>query len=474
MAANTLIKELTCYADEAEAEAPVPIECVTKPEFAAWHEAQDARVQRLVELSRFKGRTEDLCLLPDADGTLVRVLVGLGDDGEPWSLGGLPTRLPAGHYRLEATHDERWRRLAGLAWGLGAYRFDRYRGHSHRPDEAPRLVLDGALGDSGLREEVQAVHVTRDLINTPAADMMPEDLASVVTTLAEEHGGACVCVGGAELAAQYPLIYAVGRASIHAPQLIDLRWGPVEAPRLTLVGKGVCFDSGGLDIKSASTMRLMKKDMGGAAHVIGLAFAIMARKLPVRLRLLIPAVENAVAGNAMRPGDVLRARNGTTVEIENTDAEGRLVLADALTEALADGPELLIDFATLTGAARVAVGTEIAAFFANRDATAEQLAGCGTSTADPVWRLPLHPGYRSELDSAVADLMNAASSGFGGAITAALFLESFLGKEPVPDWIHFDIMAWNRRARPGRPKGGEAMGLRAALALVEQRLVATQ
>jgi len=307
----------------------------------------------------------------------------------------------------------------------------------------------------------------RDLINTPANDMLPSHLASAAEDVAREFGARATTTVGDDLAKGFPMIHAVGRASTDAPRLIDLVWGDPAHPKVTLVGKGVCFDSGGLDLKPANGMRLMKKDMGGAAHALGLARLVMANALPVRLRVLIPAVENAVAGNAFRPGDVIRARSGTTVEIDNTDAEGRLVLCDALSLACEEKPAALIDYSTLTGAARTALGTELPALFANDDALAVGIESAGRACADLVWRLPLHAPYKKMLDSKIADFANGSSSPYAGAIVAALFLETFVAAG-VP-WAHFDIMAWNTASQPGRPEGGEAMGLRAVYAMLAER-----
>ncbi len=298
--------------------------------------------------------------------------------------------------------------------------------------------------------------------------MMPEHLAEATAVLAQSFGAQVDQIIGDDLLTQnYPTIHMVGRASTHAPRLIDLQWGDDHAPKVTLVGKGVCFDSGGLDIKPSAGMRYMKKDMGGAAHVLGLAHLIMSNQLPVRLRVLIPAVENAVAGNAFRPGDVIKTRKGLTVEIDNTDAEGRLVLCDALAEAQTENPDILIDFATLTGAARVALGTELPGFFCNQPAFATALQDAGNRSGDPVWELPLHAPYKDMLKSDIADMVNCAASPFGGAITAALYLQAFV--EPKTTWAHFDIMAWNNRKLPGRPIGGEAFGVRAVYAALEKR-----
>ena len=386
------------------------------------------------------------------------VVVGTGEGAGLATLGDLPHRLAEGDYRLDFhththTHpDTRYRLLLG--WGLGAYRFVRYK-PADRP--AARLLIDPE--DEPVLDEVEAVALCRDLVNTPAGDLLPHDLEHEARTLASACDMQVAVTTGADLLREnFRVIHAVGRASASEPRLIDLRWGDPAHPRVTLVGKGVCFDSGGLDLKSATGMRWMKKDMGGAAHVLGLARLIATRRLPVALRVLVPAVENAVASNAYRPGDVLRAYDGTTIEVDNTDAEGRLILCDALALARQEESELIVDFATLTGAARVALGTELPAMFATHDAVAQGISDAGQRCEDPVWRLPLHAPYRNLLDSGIADVVNAPATPQGGAITAALFLERFVGDTP---WVHFDIMAWNQRARPGHPVGGEAMGLRA-------------
>ena len=354
--------------------------------------------------------------------------------------------------------------LALLGWALGGYQFTRYAAAKRGP---ARLLVADAQQCERVLEEASAVALTRDLINTPAEDMLPSHLAAAAERLAEQCGAACeVTTGAALLERGLRTIHAVGRAASDAPRLIDLRWGQEDHPRVTLVGKGVCFDSGGLDIKPGSAMRTMKKDMGGAAQVLGLARLIMTRKLPIQLRVLVPAVENAIAGNAYRPGDVIETYQGTTVEIDNTDAEGRLVLCDALTLAREDDPELLIDYATLTGAARAAVGAEIAALFSSDPALAQEIYRAGVAQDDAVWPMPLHEDYAYLLESKVADTLNSAPSPFAGAITAALFLAKFTGTTP---WVHFDLMAFNVRARPGRPEGGEAMGLRAVYAYLARR-----
>lgn len=378
--------------------------------------------------------------------------------------GALPPRLPRGTYHLASTHPAEIETAIALGWALGAYRFDRYKKSSS--SDSKLVWPEGARKDDVLRL-AEGICLTRDLVNTPASDMGPAELADAARSVAKKHGAKfSVIEGDALLTKNFPMIHAVGRASSRAPRLVDLRAG-TRGPLVTIVGKGVCFDTGGLDLKPASFMKLMKKDMGGAAVALGLAHALLAGKLPVRLRVLIAAVENSVSGNAMRPLDVLPTRKGITVEIGDTDAEGRLVLADAITEALSEKPDLLIDAATLTGAARVALGTHMPAIFASKTPTWQALETSSERTSDPLWRLPLFSGYRSKLDSSIADLNNVGSDSYGGAITAALFLQEFVG--PDQDWIHMDTMGYNLDARPGRPIGGEALGLLALEDFLRQR-----
>ena len=440
----------------------ITIETVAKPAFAAWRDAQDGVSRAWLERIAFKANAGAFAWLPGANGEPARLIAGLGNAANTESLGNLPYNLPPGDYRLGQVDAPSDRGPLALGWGLGAYRFTAYRKRERPP---ARLLVE-----SGLRrvvDEVAAVGLCRDLVNTPASDMLPHHLEAASRQLAQAHGAeVTVTTGDALLERGLRTIHAVGRASASAPRLIDVRWGGTNQPRVTLVGKGVCFDSGGLDLKPANNMRLMKKDMGGAAHVLALAQLVMARELPVRLRVLVPAVENAVAGNAFRPGDVIRTYKGLTVEVDNTDAEGRLVLADALALAAEEAPALLVDFATLTGAARTALGTELPAMFATEDESAAELVRLGEQIEDPVWRMPLFPPYRKLLKSKVADLLNSPAVPYAGAIAAALFLDRFAGDSP---WLHFDIMAWNTTARPGRPVGGEAMGLRAMHAYLEQR-----
>ncbi|MGI9333212.1 MAG: leucyl aminopeptidase family protein [Gammaproteobacteria bacterium] len=447
-----------------------PITPLTATELASWLRGQSAAVKRWVKSTGFKAEPYTTCLMPDTAGGVQRVLTGVQAPDDPFALAHLPSVLPAGNYFLDTALEKNgWSRerieQSAIGFGLGCYRFDRYK-KTERP--GARLALPSGCDTRAVVARVQGLCLTRDLINTPAQDMMPQDLAAAARSLARQHKGRFSQVVGKDLLDRnFPAIHAVGRASASAPRFIDLRFAKRGRPKLTLVGKGVCFDSGGLDLKSAAGMRLMKKDMGGAAHVLGLAHLVLAAGLPVQLRVLIAAVENAVSGNALRPGDVIATRKGVSVEIDNTDAEGRLVLSDALTEAHGESPDLIIDFATLTGAARVALGTELPAMFTPSDEIAAGIAQAGARVRDPVWRLPLHEPYREMLESKVADMVNSAASSMGGAIVAALFLRTF-----VPDthaWVHFDLMAYNARARPGRPEGGEAMALRALLAYLQER-----
>lgn len=444
-----------------ENEQAVAIVAMTKDDLTDWLGQQDSFTQNWINAAQFKAKAHSFCLLPDHHGHLLRVLVGLDEDEPMWSLAGLPEKLPPGNYYLDTSQSAYDRIALAIGWGLGSYQFTRYK---KTPPRLAQLTLRKPEHDfeqkdiAYIENMVTATALVRDMINTPAADMTPAHIAGIADQLASEFKAQCVHTVGEQLQdAGYPLVHAVGRASSHAPRVIELCWGAEHDHALTLVGKGVCFDSGGLDLKSSNAMRLMKKDMGGAAHVLGLARMIMAAGLPIRLRVLIAAVENMVSANAFKPGDVLYSRAGKSIEIDNTDAEGRLILGDLLTCAAEEKPALIVDFATLTGAARVAVGTEIASFFCTDDEIAQSLQAQGQRYMDPLWRLPLHTPYRNMLDSDIADLANSSASGYAGAITAALFLREFTDTVP---WVHFDIMAWNTRARPGRAKGGEAMAIR--------------
>ncbi len=440
---------------------PIPIQLVTPQQLAT--DFPQASVW--IEAMGFQAEPGTFCLLPGSDRGIAQVLVGRPEELDLWLLGLLASTLPAHQYALVNDLAPEEATALTLGWRLGQYRFSRYKRQNSKP--VAELVTPFNADAAYIDAAIEATFLARDLINTPASDMGPDDLEEAARVLAVTYDADLTVVKGPDLETEnYPMIYAVGKASELPPRLLDLRWGDVDAPKVTLVGKGVCFDSGGLDLKSASGMLMMKKDMGGAAHVLGVATLIMKLNLPIRLRVLIPAVENSVAGNAMRPLDVLATRRGITVEVGNTDAEGRLVLADALWEACSEQPELLVDFATLTGAARVALGTELPAFFCNQATMVTALQAAIAATKDPLWNLPLHSPYRDLLNSKVADISNISSGSYGGAITAALFLQEFV-KPDIP-WIHIDVMAWNLRPLPGRPEGGEAMGMRAIFELIRQ------
>lgn len=405
----------------------------------------------------FKAEAGSVLLIPTEDGHLGGALFGLGSNPSenPFLTGKLARSLPAGDWHIETAPLTANRLLLG--YGLGSYSFDRYR--SERPAE-PKLLIPQDADAADIKRQLAGVFLARDLINTPTNDMGPADLENAFRALAEHYKAEFTSIVGDELLEKnFPLVHTVGRASTVAPRLLEMRWGKKGHPRVTLVGKGVCFDTGGLDIKPASSMLLMKKDMGGAANVLGLALMIMDAKLKIDLRVIIPAVENSIAGNAFRPGDVYKSRKGLTVQIDNTDAEGRLILADALAYADEDAPDLLIDMATLTGAARVALGPDLPPFFTDDEDLAHDIADASLETDDPLWRMPLHKGYEKNLRTPIADLTNAPAGGMAGAITAALFLKRFVGKSK--SWVHFDIFGWAQSERPHSPMGGEAQGIRA-------------
>ena len=442
----------------------IPIVGFTPATLQDWLEEQTEKTKNLVKLNGFSGRANQFVLETDADGKLERVIAGLGTDPKLDSIATLGRRLPSANYRLDDTLAEHTYELA-LGWALDSYRFTRYTDRAtaaalHLSDPVHKPVID----------EYEAIALCRDLITTPASDMLPHHLELEVRKVAHRHDATVEVTIDKDLVKKgYRTIYTVGQASASEPRLIDLSWGDPDDPHITLVGKGVCFDSGGLDIKPAAAMRTMKKDMGGAANALALADLIMRRQLKVRLRLLIPAVENAISSNAYRPGDVIVTYKGLSVEVGNTDAEGRLIMCDALALACEEKPQLLVDFSTLTGAARSAVGTEIAAMFANNDEVAAGITRASTQVDDPVCRLPLYAGYRSGLSSRVAHLSNIASFTQGGAIVAALFLQEFVDDE-IP-WVHYDIMGYNERARPAHPIGGEAMGLRATYRYIQDTFI---
>ena len=445
----------------------IPITFATKSTWDAIREGLPAPARQFALASGFAAKPGKCLILPAADGQIAQVIFGLEEESsksrDPFRPGALPGLLPAGTYRFaNAPHDTR---LATLAFALGSYRFSRYR-KTEASDV--RLVPPDGIDVADITRMADAVGLARDLINTPANDMGPEQLALAAQQLAERFGASFNCIVGDDLPRQnFPLIHAVGMASTRAPRLIDLSWGDPAHPRVTLVGKGVCFDTGGLDLKPSSGMLIMKKDMGGAANVLALASMVMDAKLKVRLRVLIPAVENAVAGNAFRPLDIFTSRKGLTVEIGNTDAEGRLVLADALALADEEKPDMLIDLGTLTGAARVALGPDLPPFYTNDEMLAQDVARCATQENDPLWRLPLWPAYDAWLDSKVANVNNAPSGGFAGSITCALFLQRFV--EAAKSWLHVDIYGWTPSAKPARPEGGECQAARAIYRLLGER-----
>jgi len=442
----------------------IAIETTDAAHLAGTRRRLTAAQRRWLGESGFEAAPGTFALVPDPAGKLVRVLVGVDPSDPLAALAALPCALPGATYHLAAEGVLADAALAALGWALGAYQFGRYR----QPKRSPARLAVGAAELQQLAPLVEATAQVRDLVNTPTEDMGPAQLSEAIRQLGKTHKAKVrEWVGDELLAANFPTIHAVGRASHRAPRLVELSWGKAGDPKLAVVGKGVCFDTGGLDLKSSDGMRWMKKDMGGAAHAIALAGLIMQAKLPVRLTLLVPAVENAVAGNAMRPGDVIATRAGLTVEVDNTDAEGRLVLCDALAYAAEQQPGLIVDFATLTGAARVALGPDLPGLFCNDDTLAQDALAASRKVADPLWPLPLWRPYRRMLDSYLADFANAGASRHAGAITAALYLERFVPAGMA--WLHLDTYAWNDADRPGRPRGGEAMGLRAMFALLQER-----
>jgi leucyl aminopeptidase len=453
---------------ETSAATPaIPITFASKSNWDAIRAELPAQARQFADANGFAGKPGACLTLPEADGRLAGVLFGIEDGAaksrDPFRPGALPGLLPAGVYRFaNAPHDMR---LAVLAFALGRYRFGRYR-KADAPDV--RLVPPDGIDTAEIIRMADAATLARNLINTPSNDMGPAELAQAAKEVATRFGARFDCIVGDDLLARnFPLIHAVGMASSRPPRLIELNWGDPAQPKVTLVGKGVCFDTGGLDLKPSGGMLLMKKDMGGAANVLALAQMVMDAKLKLCLRVLIPAVENAVAGNAFRPLDIFPSRKGLHVEIGNTDAEGRLILADALALADEEKPDLLIDMGTLTGAARVALGPDLPPFYTNDETLAQDVALCAVKENDPVWRMPLWPPYDSWLDSKVATITNAPSGGFAGSITCALFLQRFV--EHAKSWLHFDIFGWTPTAKPGRPEGGECQAARAVYRLLSQR-----
>ncbi len=440
------------------------IQIIEKSAFDEWKAAQPASIRALADANRFSAAPGEMMILPSPAEDTWSVLAGMAKEAGPWDLAGLCAQLPEGTYRLQSECPVQ----GALGWLLAHYRFARYRKDAEPVPMRVLLTAEAADIPETLRL-AEATSLVRDLVNIPAADLGPEALEHEAERLARTFGATLTVTRGDALESGFPLVHAVGRAAdrAHAPRMIELEWGDAAAPRLAIIGKGVIFDSGGLDIKPASAMRLMKKDMGGAAHALALARLIMGAGLPVRLHLLVPAVENAISGNAMRPGDIVRSRAGLTVEIDNTDAEGRLILADALTRACEDAPDFILDYATLTGAARVALGPDLPALFANDDALGQAFQAGALTVQDPVWQLPLWSGYDDMLKSDIADMVNSGEGGMAGAVTAALFLRKFVS-DGTP-WMHLDTFAWRSAGKPGRPKGGEALGLRAAWAFLKAR-----
>jgi leucyl aminopeptidase len=440
----------------------IPLELVTSKDLGAWTKTQDNRVRVLVDATAFRADGGKTLVIPNAEGAIEKVIVGLGDAPDGLVLASLPGSLPPGDYRLGEIPDGYDGETLALGWADGAYRFTKYKASKEKPR---RLVLPQGIDQEETSRQAEAIDWLRDLVNTPPCDMGPIEIAKEAEGLAKEFDAEIAMTTGRELEAGYPMVHAVGKGAIQPPRYIEIMWGKEDAPKVAIVGKGVAFDTGGLNLKGGDNMRLMKKDMGGAAHALALARLVMGAALPVRLIVCVPAVENAIGPNAFRPGDVLKSRKGLTVEIEDTDAEGRLILADALARASEHEPELIVDFATLTGAARVALGPDLAPLYTDDDQLAAELAQAAKKTSDPVWRMPLWAGYEGGLKSPIADMKNLGDGPMGGSITAALFLKAFVS---APRWAHFDIWSW-RQARYGRPAGAAACGLRAVWALLKER-----
>ena len=447
----------------AHPEAAIPLVLVTAKGLGPWTKGQPDRVKRLVDAAAFRGDAGKTLLLHGDDGALVSVLVGLGEGTDGFVLASLPGTLPPGDYRLTDVPAGLDAVTLALGWADGAYRFTKYK----LADKARRLMLPAGVDQVEVDRQAEAIDWLRDLVNTPPCDLGPVEIAAEAQALAAEFGASIEITEGAALERGFPMVHAVGRGAVQPPRHIEIHWGRESDPKIAIVGKGVAFDTGGLNLKTGSNMALMKKDMGGAAHALALSRMIMSAGLPVRLICCVPAVENAIGPNAFRPSDILKSRKGLTVEIEDTDAEGRLILADALTRASEHKPELIIDFATLTGAARVALGPDLAPLYTDDDALAGDILAAAKSVGDPVWRMPLWPGYEGGLKSPIADMKNLGDGPMGGSITAALFLKAFVS---APSWAHFDIWAW-RPARYGRPAGAAACGLRAVWEMLKKRYV---
>lgn len=454
---------LSCFTSEKNKKT-IPITVLAQKDYGHWLKQQGETVKTWLKETQFSTDVAygDVRIIPNKEGGIAQVICCVANPSDMWSIGNLPLTLPQGVYELENKNE-----LYPIAWGLAAYQFTRYKKPLRK---AACLYLPASFDIAKIENIVSACYFARDLTNTPTDDMGPSELAEAAHALAKQYHARFKQIVGEDLLAQnYASIYTVGRASDDAPRLIDIVWGKADHPRVTLVGKGVCFDSGGLDIKPSAHMLLMKKDMAGAAHVLALAKMIMQAKLPIQLRVLIPSVENVISGNAYRPGDIIKSRKGLTIEIGNTDAEGRVILADALAEATSEKPQLLIDMTTLTGAARIALGTDLPALFSNDNKLVKEVMLAGNKTQDYMWHMPLYQPYREYLASQIADINNNSIEPYGGAITAALFLKEFI-PDDIP-WLHFDMMAWNIRPRPGRVIGAEALTLRALYAYLQSVFV---
>ena len=456
---------MTVHLKKAPPAAAIAITVVDGPSFKTLAPTLPMATRHWLETLKFTGAADSHALVPGPEGKLAQVFAGVAGAAYPFALAALPMALPEGHYQLSEQGLQVAPEQAALSWELGGYEFDLYKPRRRAP--AHLTLPPGLQAERGIALAT-AIAATRDLVNTPAEHMGPQELAGAARIVAKQHGAKFrQVVGDALLKQNFPSIHAVGRASTRAPRLVELNWGKPRDPLLCIVGKGVCFDSGGLDIKGAEGMRQMKKDMGGAANALGLAALVMAVGLPVRLQVLLPMVENAIAGNAYRPGDVFKTRKGIHIEIGNTDAEGRVILCDALAYASEGKPALIIDLATLTGAARVALGPQLPALFCRRMDTARELVDLGLQLEDPLWHMPLWAPYKSGIESPIGDIVNTGRNAMGGAINAALFLEYFVPKQQ--DWLHIDLFAWNDSARAGRPVGGEAQTIRTLLAYLELR-----
>ena len=451
----------------AKSAAATPIELVSLAAFKDWLQGQDPRLKKLAAATGFKGEVGKVLLIPDAEGAIAQVLLGIGEGGDSFCLAPLPGSLPAGDYVLASLPEGGLNTESlALGWADGAYRFTRYKKNDDKPR---RLVLPKSAHLEETSRQAEAIDLVRDLVNTPASDMGPAEITGAAEALAAEFGAEIEVTTGKKLERGYPMVHAVGRGAVQPPRFIEISWakkgGRADAPKLVIVGKGVAFDTGGLNLKGGANMALMKKDMGGAAHALGLARLVMGAGLDVRLTVEIPAVENAIGPNAFRPSDILTSRKGLTVEIEDTDAEGRLILGDALARGSEHEPDLMIDFATLTGAARVALGPDLAPMYTDDDQLAADIEAGARAVGDPVWRMPLWSPYEAGLKSSIADLKNLGDGPMAGSVTAALFLKKFV---TAKSWVHFDIWAW-RPARYGRPAGAAACGLRAVWSMLKAR-----